>query len=152
MLNDCNINYRWNVDEVGYKFTLYNTWVLILSKISTNYSYKGFRINKNYDTVTTDVHSTMSRQINILFQFIKIIWTSTYLIYKCNMQDTIAGLEINTRQKSYTLCSLWHMYYYFNIYVIESRSDKMSRWIRHAQTNYSTILRRKKIQELINHY
>lgn len=113
LLNDCNINYRWNVDEVGYKLTLYNTWVLILSKISTNYSYKGFRINKNYDTVTTDVHSTMSRQINILFQFIKIIWTSTYLIYKCNMQDTIAGLEINTRQKSYTLCSLWHMYYYF---------------------------------------
>lgn len=113
LLNDCNINYRWNVDEVGYKLTLYNTWVLILSKISTNYSYKGFRINKNYDTVTTDVHSTMSRQIDILFQFIKIIWTSTYLIYKCNMQDTIAGLEINTRQKSYTLCSLWHMYYYF---------------------------------------
>lgn len=113
LLNDCNINYRWNVDEVGYKLTLYNTWVLILSKISTNYSYKGFRINKNYDTVTTDVHSTMSRQINILFQFIKIIWTSTYLIYKCNMQDTIAGLEINTCQKSYTLCSLWHMYYYF---------------------------------------
>lgn len=113
LLNDCNINYRWNVDEVGYKLTLYNTWVFILSKISTNYSYKGFRINKNYDTVTTDVHSTMSRQINILFQFIKIIWTSTYLIYKCNMQDTIAGLEINTCQKSYTLCSLWHMYYYF---------------------------------------